>query len=52
MENKSRILKKLDNLTGYDEKLEYLNSQYLKSVSLVDDFDIMEMIKQLKEWGC
>lgn len=48
---KQRILKKIDKMHSYNEKLEYLNSEYLKSKSLTDDSDIMEMIKELKEWG-
>lgn len=47
---KSKILKKIDQMTSYTEKLEYLNAQFLKAKSS-DEAMILDMIEQLKFWG-
>ena len=50
MKQKS-ILKKIDNLFGYYEKLEYLNGLFLKAKTNKDETMILEMIEQLKFYG-
>ena len=46
MKNKlqNKILKKIDVLTGYDEKLEYLNSMFLKAKTAGDEEMILDML--------
>ncbi len=47
---KDKILKQIDNLDTFDEKMELLNRLFLNS-SGKDDEMLLEMMQQLKEWG-
>jgi len=47
----SNILKKIDKLNGYNEKLEYLNKCFLKAKNAQEENLILDMIKQLKFFG-
>jgi len=49
--NKNSILKKIDHMYGYTEKLEYLNGLFLKAKTTEDEEMILEMIEQLKLYG-
>ena len=49
--NKDKILKKIDKLNSYSEKLEYLNGQFLKAKTVEQETIILDMIEQLKQWG-
>ena len=42
------IIKKLDRLSSYYEKLEYLNGLYLKAKTTAQEILIEELIKRLK----
>lgn len=48
----SRLLKKIDSLYGYTEKLEYLNGQFLKAKTKEQENIILKMVDQLNQWGC
>lgn len=48
---KEKILKKIDSLYGYTEKIEYLNSMFLKAKNSNEENMILEMIKQLQFFG-
>ena len=45
---KSTILKKLEKMSSFTEKLEYLNGLYLKASTSLDEEMILEMIERLK----
>ena len=45
------ILKEIDKLNGYENKLEYLNGLFLKANNQNDENMILSMIEQLKQWG-
>lgn len=49
--NKKTILKKIDGMSSYAEKLEYLNKLFLQAKNNADEEMILDMIKQLKFWG-
>jgi len=52
LDYKTNTLKVIDKLVGYNEKLEYLNKCYLKADSDNKESIILDMIKDLKQWGC
>lgn len=47
---KEKLLKKLDNMTSYNEKLCFLNDQFIKATRS-RELVILNMIEQLKLWG-
>lgn len=49
--NQESILKKIDNMTSFNEKLEYLNGLFLKAKKAKDEEMLLDMIEQLKFWG-
>lgn len=49
--NKKTILKKIDGMSSFTEKLEYLNKLFLQAKNNADEEMILDMIKQLKFWG-
>ena len=46
--NRSKILKKIDRLSSFYEKLEYLNTLFLKAKNKEDEDLILKMIEELK----
>lgn len=48
---RTKMLKHIDTLTGYNAKLEYLNGQYLKAGSDAEETMILDLIKRLKFFG-
>jgi hypothetical protein len=48
---KSNIIAKIDKLTGYYDKLEYLNGCFLKAKTTEQEEMILQMIEQLKFFG-
>jgi hypothetical protein len=48
---KQKILKMIDQLNSFTEKLALLNKLYLNAKSKKDEDMILDMIKQLKFWG-
>jgi len=44
---KNRLLKKIDSLDSYNEKLCYLNDQFIKADTRQEEI-VLEMIKRLK----
>lgn len=49
---KDRMLGKIDSLSFFSEKLEYLNSCFLRAKSEAEETMISDMIKTLKFFGC
>jgi len=50
-EDTINILKNVDNMLGYNDKLEYLNKCYLDAKSDTMEVIILDLIKQLKFYG-
>ncbi len=48
---KMNLLEKIDNLSTYTDKLEFLNAQYLQADTRDKENIIISMIASLKEWG-
>lgn len=46
-----RMLKEIDTMSSYTEKLEYLNDQFLKAKTKNEEGMILELIEQLKFYG-
>lgn len=47
---RTNLLNKLDNLSTF-EKIEFLNSKFLKAKTIAQEFIILELINQVKIWG-
>lgn len=47
----TRILNKIDSLSSYSEKKEYLSAQYLKANYAELENEIGNMLEQLDSWG-
>lgn len=47
---KDKLLRKIDNLTTYESKVEYLNNLYLKTASREHESIILDLLKGLKQW--
>tara|TARA_R110000851_G_scaffold226403_2_gene379075 strand:+ start:1928 stop:2080 length:153 start_codon:yes stop_codon:yes gene_type:complete len=48
---KELLLKKIDNLQGFEAKLELLNNAYLDAKSFKDERIILKLIDGLKNFG-
>lgn len=48
---KKKMLKKIDDMISYTQKLEYLNDEFLKAKTDAEAEMILGMIRQLKFWG-
>ena len=46
-----KLLKHIDSLTTYNEKLEYLNDKMLSASNAHYELIIADMLAQLKQWG-
>lgn len=44
------MLKKIDKMASYNEKLEYLNSKFLMAKTIKEENMILDMIEQLKKY--
>ena len=51
MNFKQKLLRKIDRLYGYQEKIEYLNGQYLKAKTKSQEETLLQMIKDLQFYG-
>lgn len=48
---KKRLLKKIDDMGSYEERLDFLNRQFLKAKTGMEESIILDMIVQLKFYG-
>ncbi len=48
---KDKLLKHIDKLNTYTEKLEYLNKCFLSANTSIKELIVLKMIEDLKQWG-